>query len=169
MKPTSIEWTDLSADPLKYRAANGRVVWACAKYSAGCAHGYSESIAKHYDRGGPFTRATTATRTPLLDAKDRHHILTAKTIDKRPVAGSKCSLGDTTDVFGDGVPDERRDRLFAVIALRTDVPFPVLTKRAERMREYFNDEDTPISIRVRDGPPKTGQWCPDAYGLRKTC
>lgn len=43
-----------------------------------------------------------------------------------------------TDVFGEWVPFELLDRLFAVFALRPDVTFQVLTKRPERMAEYLN-------------------------------
>lgn len=139
VKTTSIEWTDLSSNPLQYRNAAGNVVWGCVKKSSGCAHCYAESIANHYDRGGPFTRATMATLTPFLDEKELKHILTAKVIDKRPVAGLRCFLGDMTDVFGDWVSDELLDKLFAVMGLRSDVTFQVLTKRPDRMARYYAD------------------------------
>jgi protein gp37 len=42
-----------------------------------------------------------------------------------------------TDIFGEWVPDALLDRLFAVFALRPDVTWQVLTKRAERMRDYM--------------------------------
>ena len=42
-----------------------------------------------------------------------------------------------TDIFGDWVPFELLDRLFAVFALRPDITFQVLTKRPERMAEYL--------------------------------
>lgn len=142
MKLTNIEWTDFSANPLKYRdRRTGAVVWGCVKKSSGCANCYSEALALRYDRGGPFTRATMEHLEPFLDEKELRQILTAKTVDKRAVAGSKCFLGDMTDVFGEWVPDEILDRLFAVMALRPDVTFQVLTKRADRMRDYFKAPD----------------------------
>jgi protein gp37 len=148
MKRTDIEWTanvlpdgtttpGLSSNPIQFRDATGRVVWACVKKSSGCANCYAEAIALRFERGGPFTRATMEGLTPFLDEKELRHILTAKTIDKRPVAGSRCFLGDMTDVFGEWVPDALLDRLFAAIALRPDVTFQVLTKRADRMAAYF--------------------------------
>ncbi len=137
MKRTSIEWTDLSSNPLQYRDATGKVVWACVKKSAGCANCYSEAIAERFDRGGPFTRATMEGLTPFLDPKELKHILTAKTIGGKAVAGSRCFLGDMTDVFGEWVPDELLDLLFATIAIRSDVTFQILTKRPDRMRDYF--------------------------------
>lgn len=44
MQSTGIEWTDLSANLLKYRDADGKTVWHCEKISPGCAHCYSEAI-----------------------------------------------------------------------------------------------------------------------------
>jgi len=41
MQRTSISWTDLTANPLKYRRkSDGAVVWACVKVSPGCAREY---------------------------------------------------------------------------------------------------------------------------------
>jgi len=146
---TKIEWAatrhpngtvtpGLTSNPLQYRdRRTGEVVWACVKHSRGCAHCYSEALALRYQRGAAFTRANMEHLEPFLDDKEVRHILTAKTVDKLPVSGSRCFLGDMTDVFGDWVRDELLDRLFAVLALRPDVTFQVLTKRPERMADYF--------------------------------
>jgi protein gp37 len=152
MKRTNIEWTDLSANPLKYRDASGQVVWGCVKKSSGCANCYAETIAHHWQRGGPFTRATMEGLTPFLSEEELYHILTAQRIGGKPVAGSKCFLGDMTDVFGDWVSDELLDTLFAAIAMRRDVTFQVLTKRADRMADYFRtpDRKQKIAGRVMD-------------------
>lgn len=53
--------------------------------------------------------------------------------DGRP----KVFVCDMTDIFGDWVPFDLIDKLFAVMALRPDVTFQILTKRPERMAEYF--------------------------------
>lgn len=137
MDKTNIEWTDFSANPLKYRDKAGKVVWGCVKCSSGCANCYSEAIAQRFGRGGPFTAATMRDLTPFLDEKELRHILTAQKIGGKLVAGARCFLGDMTDVFGEWVPDELLDRLFGVLAVRHDVTFQVLTKRAERMAQYF--------------------------------
>lgn len=142
MRRTSIEWTDFSANPLKYKRANGQSVWACVKTSPGCAHCYAEGIAARYERGGEFVPAQMAGLTPYLDPADLHKLLSAKTVDGHLVRGGKCFLGDMTDLFGEWVPDALLDELFAVMALRSDVTWQILTKRAERMRAYFADENT---------------------------
>ena len=69
MNITGIEWTNFSANPLKYRDAEGNVVWACIHASTGCLHCYSEQLAKRYGKGGPFNVATMKGLTPFLDEK----------------------------------------------------------------------------------------------------
>jgi protein gp37 len=47
-----------------------------------------------------------------------------------------ASWNSMTDLFGEWVSDETLDRIFAVMALCPHHVFQVLTKRAERMRDY---------------------------------
>jgi protein gp37 len=136
MNWTPIEWTDLSANPLKYRDAAGKVVWACVHASPGCVRCYSEVLAHRYDRGQAFNVANMAGLTPFLDEKELRRMLTYK-----PAADRRCFVGDMTDIFGSWVSDDLLDRLFAVFALREDVTWQVLTKRAERMRAYMTTPD----------------------------
>jgi protein gp37 len=137
MNATGIEWTGFSANPVKYRdKATGKDVWACVKHSPGCAHCYSEALALRFGRGGPFSLKTIEAVEPYLCAKELGQMLRS-----RKVAGKKVFVGDMTDVFGDWVPDAMLDKLFAVMALRPDVTFQVLTKRAGRMARYFNTPD----------------------------
>lgn len=90
MQATKIEWTDYTANPLKYRdKRTGAVVWGCVKKSSGCAHCYSETLAKRYGRGGPFTKAEMEHLEPFLDEKELKSILRAKV-----PAGSRCFIGD---------------------------------------------------------------------------
>lgn len=138
MNRTGIEWTDFSANPLKYQDAEGRTVWGCVHVSEGCRNCYSEALAKRYARGGPFTATTMARLEPFLDGFELRHMVTAKRVAGKDVAGSRCFVGDMTDVFGEWVPDELLDKLFAAFALRPDVTFQVLTKRAERMTGYLS-------------------------------
>jgi len=155
---TKIEWCSrndgthgFSANPLKYRDASGNVVWGCIHASEGCRHCYAEALAKRYGRGGPFTAEAIKGLTPFLDEAELHKMLTAKTIGGVQVSGSRCFVGDMTDMFGPWVPDELLDRLFAVFALRPDVTWMTLTKRAERMREYFAAEFVDRSYEITCG------------------
>lgn len=149
MKATDIEWTGrvlpdgtwqrgFSTNPLQYRNAEGKVVWACVKVSPGCANCYSEAIALRFERGKVFNRASMADLTPFMNRAELRKIITAKTVDGIEVSGSRCFPFDMTDVFGEWVTDEHLDEAFAAFALRHDVTFQVLTKRPERAAEYFN-------------------------------
>ena len=138
---TSIQWTDFSANPLQYRDADGNAVWACIHKSTGCIHCYAEALAKRYGRGKPFTAPNIEGLTPFLNEKELHHMLTYK-----PASGKRCFVGDMTDIFGEWVPFELLDKLFAVFALRPDVTFQILTKRPERMRDYLNHGDAYVRI-----------------------
>ena len=156
MKLTNIEWTDFSTNPLKYRdRRTGAVVWGCVKHSSGCANCYAEQIALRFNRGGPFTRAQMEHLEPFLDEKELRHILTAKTIGGQSVSGGRAFVSDMTDVFGEWVPDELLDRLFAVMALRKDVTFQILTKRPERMAEYLTRQMGPNGYEGE-------RWCEDS-------
>lgn len=139
MQKTSIEWCDFSANPLKYRRPNGSVIWACVKVSPGCAHCYAAEIAERYERGGDFTAESMATLTPFLDDKELHKMRTAKQVDGKLVAGSRCFVGDMTDIFGEWVPEDLLNTLYStVFEVRQDVTWQILTKRAERMHDYLN-------------------------------
>lgn len=144
MQRSSIEWTatrladgtmepGFTSNPLKYRDDAGHVVWACVHMSEGCRNCYSEALARRYRRGEPFQKQHMDHLTPFLDEKELHHMLTYK-----PASGKMCFVCDMTDLFGEWVPDELIDRVFAVFALRPDVTWQVLTKRAKRMREYLS-------------------------------
>jgi protein gp37 len=136
MNLTSIEWTTFSANPLKYRDVSGEKVWGCVHHSPGCINCYSEALAKRYGRGGPFNAQTMRGLTPFLDDDEIHKMRNAKVVKGVPVSGSKCFVGDMTDVFGEWVPDALLDELFATFMWRPDVTWQVLTKRADRMRAY---------------------------------
>ncbi len=146
MNKTKLEWCDFTVNPVKYRDGDGKSVWACVKVSDGCKSCYAESLAKRYGRGGPYTVGQTATVTPYLDEAELRQMLSVK----RLPPGSRVFVGDMTDIFGEWVPDEMLDRMFAVFALRPDVVFQVLTKRPERMRAYMSWRDEERGL-VRQG------------------
>ena len=138
MNRTPIEWTDFSSNPVIYRNAEGHVVWACVKKSAGCTHCYAETLAKRYGRGGPFNAGEMATLTPELNLPEIWKLLSAKRVGGKDVAGSRVFVEDMSDLFGEWIPDVLLDRLMAVFALRRDVTYQLLTKRADRARRYFD-------------------------------
>jgi len=137
MNLSPIEWTDYTSNPLRYRDPDGNIVHACIHKSGGCLHCYAEVMSKRWGRKGlPFTAENMKPLTPFLDEKELHHMLTYK-----PAAGKRCFVGDMTDIFGEWVPDELLWELFSVFALRSDVTWQVLTKRADRMMRLLLDNE----------------------------
>src|SRR5579872_366503 len=101
MQRSPIQWTDFTANPLKYRAADGRVVWACEKLSAGCKNCYAADLSLRYGgvrRAGEWNAATMAMLKPFLDENELHAMRTYK-----PASGQRVFVGDMTDIFGDWV------------------------------------------------------------------
>ncbi|TXH55716.1 MAG: DUF5131 family protein [Desulfurellales bacterium] len=147
VQKSPIEWCTHTSNPIKFRdRATGKSVWGCIRRSPGCAHCYSADLAKRYGRGGDFTAEELAGYECYIDDEELKSLLSVRRIP----AGSKCFVGDMTDVFGEWVPFEFLDRLFAVFALRPDVVFQLLTKRPERMREYFERGNSPLESRAMD-------------------
>lgn len=57
---------------------------------------------------------------------------------KKPRKVFTCSM---SDVFHPSVPDEWRDKAFAVMAIANQHTYQVLTKRTQRMLDYFSQPD----------------------------
>ena len=132
MQKTTIQWTDYSLNALKYRDASRKSVWGCVKVSEGCKNCYSETSAKRWKRGGPFSLAQMKTLTPYFNETEAANVLRSKEI-----AGKRIFVSDMSDLFGEWVPDEIIDKHFSLFALRPDVTFQLLTKRPERMAAYL--------------------------------
>src|SRR5690348_8356514 len=130
---SSIEWTDSTWSPIRARNPDdGKTGWHCVKVSPACAHCYAETFnSRRLPNGGtglPYNAHSTA-ETYLDEAR-----LTDPLRWKKPRHIFVCSM---TDLFGEWVPEEMIDRVFAVMALTPHHTYQVLTKRPERMRDYF--------------------------------
>jgi len=116
---SAIEWTDTTWNPVR----------GCTKVSPGCAHCYAETFAERW-RGVPGHPYEQGFDLRLVPEK-----LTEPLSWKKP---RKVFVNSMSDLFQDGVPDEYIDRVFAVMALAERHTFQVLTKRADRMRDYMS-------------------------------
>lgn len=121
---STIEWTDATWNP----------VTGCSKVSPGCAHCYAEAVSHRFATAWgssplPWTPANAADVVRLhperLDQPFRW---------RRP---RMVFVNSMSDLFHDQVPFEYVDRVFAVIEECPRHVFQVLTKRPERMRDYF--------------------------------
>lgn len=150
---TTIAWADYSSNPIKAcHRETGKPGWACVRVSDGCRECYAATLNRRLGTGLDFTVPALSQVEPYLDERELHKMLTFR---PKPIAhrlygvempDSTFKNGrsrpavftcDMTDLFGEWVPDEWLDRIFAVFALRPDVDWLVLTKRPERMRAYI--------------------------------
>lgn len=149
-----IGWCSHTASPIKFRLKvditdkdtgevlkrAGETVWFCVKVSTGCSRCYSERLALRWGQL-PFTVDNLSKVEPFVDEKVLRQILTMKVKGPYPEPHTRPALflEDMSDLLADFIPFEMVDRVLAVCALRPDITFFLLTKRAERMVEYFGD------------------------------
>ncbi len=156
---TTIQWTDETWNPIRARNLDsGQIGWHCERVSQGCTNCYAEHRNKGFFQLG--------TRLPYMrQSRDKVEIFIDEETLTQPLRWKKprmifvCSM---TDLFGEWHSDEMIDRVFAVMALCPQHTFQVLTKRAERMRQYVSqtscglpctDTITRIAYRLEDVAP----------------
>lgn len=143
MGVTSIEWCDMSANPIRARRSVGGSEKGhfCEKISTGCANCFASTLQKRFrmpafpgqSPNAPALPANNATKTGAVPYLDEA-VLAAIRKRRKPTRYFVC---DMTDVFGWWVPDEWLDAMFATFARAPQHTFMLLTKRPERMRSYL--------------------------------
>lgn len=127
MKTTKIEWTDKTWNPIT----------GCTKKSAGCAHCYAEIMARRlqamhlekYRNGFKLTLHDDALMEPI-QWKKPHNIFV-------------CSM---SDIFHENVPFEFVDNIMKTIKETPQHRYQILTKRSQRMVEYFETRNIPQNV-----------------------
>lgn len=127
MKTTKIEWTDKTWNPIT----------GCTKKSAGCAHCYAEVMSRRlkamrldkYRNGFDLTLHEDDLYEPL-QWKKSHNIFV-------------CSM---SDIFHEKVPFEFVDKILQTIEQTPQHRYQILTKRSERMAEYFKSRKIPNNV-----------------------
>ena len=117
---SAIEWTDATWNPIR----------GCTKISPGCEHCYAEVFAERwrgipghpYEQGFDLRLVPEKLGEPLRWRKPR-----------------RIFVNSMSDLFHKDVPDAYIRKVFGVMSLASRHTFQVLTKRAERMREFFAD------------------------------
>ena len=177
---SSIEWTDASWSPIRARvkqdapdiarlrgyaslvqvaiANRGRLGPHCEKVSPACANCYSEAnnhrCLPSNRTGLPFDRRARELVDIILDER----ILQEPLHWKKPRRIFVCSQ---TDLFGEFVPDEMIDRVFAVMALCPQHRFQCLTKRSERLLQWATrtrGNHCVEAIDIGTGHVRSGSW-----------
>jgi protein gp37 len=139
---SNIGWTDSSWNPIR---GFDEQKWICTKISAGCDFCYASGLAfrfggQHYvaDGNGPVP-------LPHVTVRLDRDVLMQPIQWVGPRMIFVCSM---TDLFGEWVPEEWLDEVFAVALLNPRHVFQVLTKRAKRMKEYLNAGATESRVRT---------------------
>lgn len=115
---SEIQWTD----------ATWNVTTGCTKVSPECARCYIERTPPFRMQGRKFVKG----HIPLLFHEDR---LTLPLTWKRP---RRIFVDSLSDLFHRDVPDDYLHRVYHTMEAAHWHTFQVLTKRAERMRNYLN-------------------------------
>jgi len=127
MKTTKIEWTDKTWNP----------VTGCTKHSAGCMHCYAEVMSRRlqamkqpkYLNGFQLTLHEETLAEPLAW--------------KKPHTIFVCSM---SDLFHQDVPFTFIDQIMDTIRKTPHHRYQLLTKRAERMAEFFSIREIPTNV-----------------------
>lgn len=142
MSQSRIEWTEATWNPTV----------GCTKISAGCKHCYAEAMAVRlhamgtpgYENGFKLTILPDRLSEPLRRKKPTVYF-----------------VNSMSDLFHKSIPDSYIDQVFDVIARSPQHTFQVLTKRAERMAQYFRNRIVPpnawLGVTVedrKDGVPR---------------
>lgn len=132
MSKTSIEWTEHSINPIRARnKATGKVGHFCEKISSGCANCYASTWnEERFGTGLPFIKEHRDAVELFLDESKLQEVLRRK----KPTTYFWC---DMTDMFWEGVPDGWVMRCLDVMARTYWHTHQILTKRADRMADFF--------------------------------
>ena len=127
MRTSKIEWTDRTWNP----------VTGCTKLSSGCTNCYAEVMANRLHAMGVGKYANKFTPTT-------HEESLAEPLKwKKSHTIFVCSMAD---LFHEDIPFSFIDKVIDIIKQTSHHRYQILTKRAERMKEYFLDKTIPNNI-----------------------
>ena len=127
MSTSKIEWTEETWNPTT----------GCTKVSAGCKNCYAEVMANRlkamgtpgYENGFEFSMMPDRLEQPIKK--------------KKP---TKYFVNSMSDLFHEKMPTEFLDKIMGVIDLTPQHIYQILTKREDRMFEYFQERAVPENI-----------------------
>ena len=126
MGDTTISWTDKTWNPVR----------GCSKVSPGCTHCYAERVAVRFSGPGqPYEGLADRERgrwTGVVRMVPEH--LADPLRWRKPV---RVFVNSMSDLFHESLGNEQIAAVFGVMAAARRHTFQVLTKRAERMRDWF--------------------------------
>lgn len=126
---TSIEWTDCTWNPTR----------GCTRVSEGCRHCYAEQIAARFSGPGLHSEGFAKRVDGEARWTGRVELIESK-IDEplRWQRPRRVFVNSMSDLFHESLSDEAIAAVFGVMAAAPLHTFQVLTKRPERMRQWFD-------------------------------
>ncbi len=128
MTKSKIQWTDETWNPVR----------GCSRSSPGCDHRYAMNQAHRFSGPGQPYEGLTTLRNGRTDWVGRVRFVPEQ-LDKplRWKRPRRVFVNSMSDLFHPGFTNEEIAAVFGVMAAAPQHIFQVLTKRAERMREWF--------------------------------
>jgi protein gp37 len=135
---TKIEWAATpQADGMVIPGETWNPTVGCNQISPGCGHCYAKSL--HDKRHKAFLAGKKMAPQYAVPFETLQLIESRLDVPLRAKKPTTYFVNSMSDLFHEDVPDAFIDRVFAVMALAPRHTFQVLTKRAERMRDYASD------------------------------
>ena len=149
---SSIEWTDKTWNPVR----------GCSVVSPGCVNCYAMKQAHRFSGKGKAYEGLTKQTTSGPQWTGKVMLAEAQLLEpltwRQP---QRVFVNSMSDLFHESMEDEWIDRVFAVMALCPQHTFQILTKRADRMRDYMVVLDRDMRI-----PTTTfARWRSEAEGI----
>jgi len=127
MSKTKIEWTQQTWNPSA----------GCTKISSGCKNCYAEKMAKRlqgqgvvgYENGFEFSIVPSRLNDPFKRKKATVYF-----------------VNSMSDIFHEDMPEDYLHQIFDVIEQTPHHTYQILTKRAERMYDYFSKNPVPPNV-----------------------
>lgn len=127
MSTTKIEWTDATWNPIT----------GCSKISTGCQHCYAEVMARRLCAMGVPKYKDGFKVSLHEEALNEPYKL------KKPHTIFVCSM---SDLFHKDVPISFINKVLRVIENTPEHHYQILTKRADRMADYFSKHKVPANV-----------------------
>lgn len=135
MNKTSIEWTDLTWNPIRARlkgaSHKARSGTFCTRISPGCTHCYASTINKRFGNGLEYTVPNLEQVEFFVDER----ILGEPLKLRKP---SRIFVGDMFDLFHEAIPGAMIAEVLRVAWKLPRHTFQFLTKRADRMQRIVS-------------------------------
>ena len=153
MGKTTIGWCDHSVNPIRARdRATGKVGHYCEKISQGCTNCYSSTLQSRFGLPAFAQQRRLEGLEVFLDPTKLAEV-------RRRRTPTRYFWEDMSDLFGAWVREEWLDACLATMVATPQHTHQLLTKRPERMAEYFTRHPVPdhcwLGVSVEDQPCTT--------------